>query len=118
MCFGRTHKGVQMAHFEPKSKARRCAMRNLWRVLRFLFGTPRRALVTVGVATICAVIQHVWPGFLGCMLYKLLMGVVGPVVNAVLGILNKILGPLAWALAPLVIVGFGFRILLKGFRKR
>jgi len=78
---------------------------------RFFFGTPRRFLVSLIAITIASGVEHFAPG----TITTALVAGGSAVLTAVLRLLDQFLGPLAGAVLPLILVGIGFRIMLRGF---
>ena len=81
------------------------------RYFRFFFGTPRRLMVSLVAVVILAGIEFFFPGNITVAL----VAAGAAVLTAVVRLLNGFLGPLAFAVLPLIIVGIGFRIMMRGF---
>ena len=93
-------------------------MRTFVAFLRVLFGTPRRALATIMVMVVCAIVEKFFPGLLGEYTHFAVRATVFPVVGAVLRVLCEILGPFLQPILTLAIVALGFRVMWRGFRGR
>ena len=94
-------------------------MQRIWRTLLFFFGTPLRGGVTGGVFLFCTIVEHFKPGLLGGLLYKVLMGPLVPIGEAVGRVLCEVFLPLLEPVLTLVIVVFGLRVMFGGlFRKK
>ena len=76
------------------------------RYLRFFFGTPRRLLASTAALVFLFVVEKVAPGFLATGLTA--VGI------SVLTVAYNLFAPLAWAVLPFIIVGIGFRIMMRG----
>ena len=80
------------------------------RYLRFFLGTPRRLLASTAAVAFLLVVEKVAPGFLATGLTAL--GI------SFLTMLSNLLAPLAWAALPFIIVGIGFRIMMRGLGRK
>lgn len=81
------------------------------RWFRFFFGTPARALATLIALVTMAALEHFAPGTIAAAL----IAVGTQVLTAVIALVERFLGPLAYAFLPLIIAGIGFRIMMRGF---
>ena len=93
-------------------------MRMFFSFLRVLFGTPRRAAITIGVMVLCAIVEKFFPGVLGEYAYFAVRATVVPVFGAVLRLACELLGPFLQPILTLAIVALGFRVMWRGFRGR
>lgn len=81
------------------------------RWFRFFLGSPARALATIAGITALAFLERFAPGTISAALTAVGSGV----LMAVLGLLERFLGPIVQALLPFIIAGVGIRIMMKGF---
>lgn len=84
------------------------------RWIRFFLGTPRRALASLVALAAMVALEYFAPGTIG----RGLAAVGTQILAALLELVNRFFGPVAWAVLPLVIVGIGFRIMARGFGRR
>lgn len=92
-------------------------MRHLFRVLAGLFGTPRRAAITIGVMAWAAVIEQIFPGFLGNFAYRLIRSVTVPILSAVARLLCELWPLVEMGLVVLFII-IGCLVMIRGLRRR
>jgi len=83
------------------------------RWFRFFFGTPHRALGSLLAVLAVALVEHFAPGATA----KGLITVFASAITVVITLCERFLGPLAWAVMPLIIAGIGFRLMIRGFRR-
>lgn len=93
-------------------------MRNFFRFIAVFFGTPRRAIATIGVAAWASVIEQLFPGVLGESVYRMVRAIVGPVFGAVLRVLCEFLGPFIPFILAGLVIALGFRVMFRGFGGR
>lgn len=93
-------------------------MRTFIAFLRVLFGTPRRAVITMGVMAWCAIVEHFSPGFLGGVVYRMVHATVAPILCAVLRLVCEFGEPvLVGLILPIIIIWIGIRMIAGGFRR-
>ena len=83
------------------------------RWIRFFLGTPRRALASFAVVAALVALEHLAPGMIG----RGLVAVGAQIFAAVIELVNRFLWPVVQVFLPLIMVGIGFRIMWRGFRR-